>query len=87
MLATVQGARYIARCSLHNAANIQKAKQAIKKAFQNQIDGKGFSLVEVVSTCPTNWGLSPAEAIKWLKDNMLAYYPLGEFVGGEEAKA
>jgi 2-oxoglutarate ferredoxin oxidoreductase subunit beta len=87
MLSTLNGPSYISRVTVTDPANVVKAKQAIKKAFQNQIDGKGFSLVEVVSTCPTNWGLSPAEAIKWLKDNMLAYYPLGEFVGGEEAKA
>ena len=77
MLATISGAYYIERVSVHDTANIIKAKKAIKKAFQNQIDGKGFSLVEVLSTCPTNWGLSPNEAIGWLKENMLPYYPLG----------
>ena len=60
-------------------ANIRKAKKAIKKAFQNQIDGKGFSLVEVVSTCPTNWGLTPKDALTWLEENMLPYYPLGVY--------
>ena len=55
------------------------AKAAIKKAFQNQIEGKGFSLVEVLSTCPTNWGLSPEKSIAWLEENMLPYYPLGVY--------
>ena len=59
--------------------NVNIAKKAIKKAFQNQIEGKGFSIVEVVSTCPTNWGLSPIEALQWLRDNMLPYYPLGVY--------
>ncbi|MBC7323571.1 MAG: 2-oxoglutarate oxidoreductase, partial [Acetomicrobium sp.] len=56
-----------------------KTKEAIKKAFQTQIDGNGFSLVEVISTCPTNWGMRPTEALKWLEENMIPYYPLGEF--------
>ena len=58
---------------------LEEAKKAIKKAFQNQIDGLGYSIIEVVSTCPTNWGLSPKEAINWLRDNMLPYYPLGVY--------
>lgn len=83
MLATLEGAAYIERVSLHDVPNIIKAKKAIKKAFQMQMEGKGFSLVEVLSTCPTNWGLSPVEAIKWLKENMIPYYPLGVY---KEAK-
>ena len=79
MLATINGSAYIARCALNNAANIRKTKAAIKKAFQCQIEGKGFSLVEVLSPCPTNWGKSPAEAMDWLQDNMIPYYPLGTF--------
>ena len=55
------------------------AKKAIKKAFENQIEGRGYSIVEVVSTCPTNWGLSPIQALDWLRDNMLPYYPLGVY--------
>ena len=58
---------------------LRKTKAAIKKAFQMQIEGKGFSLVEVLSPCPTNWGKSPAEAMDWLQDNMIPYYPLGTF--------
>ena len=79
MLATLDGPSYIARVSLDTVPNIKKAKAAIKKAFQNQLDKKGFSLVEVLSTCPTNWGLSPTEAIKRLQDEMIPYYPLGVF--------
>ena len=79
MLATIQGARYVARCSLHNPANIQKSKQAIKKAFQNQVEGKGFSIIELLSTCSTNWGLTPAAALKWLEEKMIPEYPLGVF--------
>ena len=61
-------------------------KQAIRKAFEVQMSGKGFSLVEILSTCPTNWGLSPQEALKWLEENMLPYYPLGVYAdrGGDK---
>lgn len=79
MLATTSGAAYIERVAVDCVKNVNKAKKAIKKAFETQIAGKGFSLVEVVSTCPTNWGLSPEEAIKWLQENMLPYYPLGVY--------
>jgi 2-oxoglutarate ferredoxin oxidoreductase subunit beta len=79
MLSTLEGVSYIERVSLHDVPNINKAKKAFKKAFENQINGKGFSLVEVLSTCPTNWGLSPVESIKWLKENMIPYYPLGVY--------
>ena len=77
MLATINGAAYIERVSLHDVPNIVKAKKAIKKAFQCQIEGKGFALVEVLSTCPTNWGMTPVAAQKWLVENMIPYYPLG----------
>ena len=77
MLATLDGPAYIARVSVHNVKEIINAKKAIKKAFEYQLAGKGFSLVEVLSTCPTNWGLSPAEALKWLEENMIPQYPLG----------
>jgi 2-oxoglutarate ferredoxin oxidoreductase subunit beta len=89
LLQNVDGAAYLERVSVNNPANVKKAKKAIKKAFQNQIDGKGFSLVEVVSTCPTNWGMTPEKALKWLEDNMLPYYPLGvykDIYAEEEAK-
>ena len=79
MLSQVDGATYLERVAVNNVANVKKAKAAIKKAFQNQIDGKGFSLVEVLSTCPTNWGLAPDKALSWLEENMLPYYPLGVY--------
>ncbi|MEG9429728.1 MAG: thiamine pyrophosphate-dependent enzyme [Christensenellaceae bacterium] len=79
MLSQVTGASYLERVAVNNVKNIRAAKKAIKHAFQNQIEGKGFSLIEVLSTCPTNWGLSPTEAIKWLDENMETYYPLGVY--------
>lgn len=79
MLATTSGAAYIERVSVDCVKNINRAKKAIKKAFETQLQGKGFSLVEVLSACPTNWGLSPEEAIKWLQENMIPYYPLGVY--------
>lgn len=79
MLSQVDGATYLERVAVNNVKNIKKAKQAIVKAFKNQIEGKGFSLVEVLSTCPTNWGLSPKDALKWLDENLETYYPLGVF--------
>lgn len=77
MISTLTGACYVERVSVDTVPNILKAKKAIKKAFQNQLEGKGFSMVEVLSICPTNWGLSPSESMQWLKDNMIPYYPLG----------
>ncbi|HIW16798.1 MAG TPA: 2-oxoglutarate oxidoreductase [Firmicutes bacterium] len=79
MLATIEGSAYIERVALNNNANIIRAKKAIRKAFECQMSGKGFSMIEILSTCPTNWGLSPVEAMKWLEDNMIPYYPLGVF--------
>jgi 2-oxoglutarate ferredoxin oxidoreductase subunit beta len=77
MLATLDGATYIERVSVDSVPNVIKAKKAIKKAFENQMAGNGFSMVEVLSICPTNWGLNTEESFKWLKDNMIPYYPLG----------
>jgi 2-oxoglutarate ferredoxin oxidoreductase subunit beta len=79
MLATLDGAGYIARRSLHAPKNIRLAKKAIRTAFETQVRGLGFSMVELLSTCPTNWHLSPIEATRWLEENMLPYYPLGEY--------
>ena len=79
MLATTDGAAYIERVAVDCVKNINIAKKAIKKAFQTQLDGKGFSMVEVLSTCPTNWGLSPVEALEWLRENMIPHYPLGVY--------
>ena len=86
MLATIDGAKFIERVSVDTPANIKKKKKAIKKAFQTQIEGKGFSMVEVLSTCPTNWGKTPQEGLQWLRDNMMPYYPLGNFRNWEENK-
>ena len=77
MIATLAGACYVERVAVDNVPNVNKAKKAIKKAFQNAIDGKGFSMVEVLSICPTNWGLSPNESMGWLRDNMIPFYTLG----------
>lgn len=79
LLAQTEGAAYIARVSVHNPANVARAKKAIKKAFETQLKGIGFTMVEVLSTCPTNWGLNPIEALKWVEDKMIPYYPLGDF--------
>jgi len=79
MLATLDGTAYAERVAVNSIPNIRKAKKAIKKAFENQIAHRGFSIVEVLSTCPTNWGLTPVEALKWLEDNMIPYYPLGVY--------
>ncbi len=79
MLSQVDGAAYLERVAVNNVKNIKKTKQALKKAFQYQMEGKGFTLIEVLSTCPTNWGLSPKEALKWLEENMETYYPLGVY--------
>jgi len=87
MLATIEGVAYIARVSVHNPQEVAKAKKAIKTAFELQIAGRGFTLVEVLSTCPTNWGYTPKEAIKWLVDNMIPVFPLGVKKTLEEGKS
>ena len=86
MLATREGPEYLARVAVNNVKNVLNAKKAIKKAFQNQIEGKGFSLVEVVSACPTNWGMTPQKALEWIDEKMLPQYPLGVFCdkGGDD---
>ncbi|MCG8515185.1 MAG: thiamine pyrophosphate-dependent enzyme [Halanaerobiales bacterium] len=83
MLSVLDGSIFIARVSVHDPKHIREAKKMIKKAFLLQLAGKGFTLVEVLSTCPTNWGISPLAAIDWLKENMLPVYPLGVLKGGE----
>ena len=79
MLSTLDGVALAQRVTVDNVKHVNEAKKAIKKAFQNQIDGLGYSIIEVVSTCPTNWGLSPKAAVEWLENNMLPYYPLGVY--------
>ena len=84
MLAQIPGAAYVERVSVHSPKAVRQAKRAIKKGFEYQMAGKGFSLIEVLSTCPTGWGLSPVEALQWLEDNMIPYYPLGVYTSPEE---
>ena len=79
MLSTLEGPEYIERVAVNNVKNVRAAKKAILKAFRNQVEGKGFSLIEVVSTCPTNWGMTPSKALEWVETNMIPYYPLGVY--------
>lgn len=79
MLAQLDGPEYLARVTVNSVKEVRRAKAAIKKAFQNQVDKKGFSLVEVLSACPTNWGLTPAAALRWIDEKMIPYYPLGVY--------
>lgn len=81
ILCNLEGPSFIERVSLHDIKNIKRAKRAVKKAFRMQIAGRGFSLVEVLSTCSTNWGLNPTEAMKWVEEKMIPMYPLGNFKG------
>ena len=86
MLSELEGPEYLARVTVNSVKNVNNAKKAIKKAFQNQIEGKGFSLVEVLSTCPTNWGMTPQKALQWIDDKMIPYYPLGVYKDRSAAK-
>ena len=86
MLATLEGPEYVARVAVNNVKNVKAAGKAIQKAFQNQIDKKGFSLIEVVSACPTNWGMTPQKALEWVESDMLPYYPLGVYKDRSAAK-
>jgi len=79
ILATMDGSAYIVRRSLHDPANIRKAKKAIRKAFEVQQQGLGFAMVELLSSCPTNWKMKPAEALTWVKEHMVPMYPLGDY--------
>lgn len=79
LLSSLDGPAYLERVCVDSPKNVRNAKRAIKKAFQNQVDGVGYSLIEVVSTCPTNWGMTPQKAFEWMRENMLPYYPLGVY--------
>ncbi len=79
MFATIPSATYIERVSVHDPKHVIKAKKALKKAFSNQVQNKGFSMVEFISTCPVNWGMTPKEGIDWARDHMIPYYPLGVY--------
>jgi 2-oxoglutarate ferredoxin oxidoreductase subunit beta len=79
LLATMNGTFYAERVSVNTVKNVRAAKNAVKKAFDYQNQGKGLSIVEIISTCPTNWGLSPQKSLDWLAQNMIPYYPLGVY--------
>ena len=79
LLATLDGAAYIERVTVTSPANVMRAKRAIRKAFELQLEGRGFTMIEVLSTCPTNWGLTPVKALEWLNENMIPVFPLGVY--------
>jgi 2-oxoglutarate ferredoxin oxidoreductase subunit beta len=78
MIAHLDGATYITRQSVHTPANVRKCKNAIRKAFENSLAGNGYSMVEVVATCNSGWKMTPVEANKWMEENLLPAYPLGD---------
>ncbi len=83
MLSTLDGVALAARTAVDNPKNVISTKKMIKKAFENQLEGKGLSIVEILSTCPTNWGMTPKAALEWLRENMTTYYPLGVYKDAE----
>jgi len=86
LISTLSGAAYVVRRTATNPGNIAKLKRAVITAFKVQMAGLGYSLVEVISNCPTNWGLMPKESIRWIEEKMLAYYPLGDYKVLDEVK-
>ncbi len=84
LLSTLDGVALAQRVSVDTPANVRKAAKAIRKGFEYQQEGLGFSIIEVISTCPTNWGMTPKAALEWAREHMLAYYPLGVY---KDAKA
>ncbi len=87
MLAGLDGAAYIVRRSLHDPANIRRAKKAIVTALQAQVNGLGFSMVELLSSCPTNWGLNPQDALDWIEERMIPCFPLGDYKVSDGVRA
>jgi len=87
LLGTVDGVAYVERVSVDSVKNVLKAKKAVLKAFRTQVAGRGFSLVEIISSCPTNWGVDPVAALDWMREHMLPAYPLGVYkdIGAEVA--
>jgi len=79
LLAILQGSSYVVRRSLHDPKNIRLAKKAIRLAFEAQVRGLGFSMIELLSICPTNWGMTPTQSLAWLEEKMIPFYPLGDF--------
>lgn len=86
MLATIDGAVYVERVALNTPAHVRAAKAAMHRAFEVQEKRLGFSFIEVLSTCPTNWGLTPTDSLKWLGKNMIPYFPLGKLRSPEEVE-
>lgn len=84
LLASLDAPAYLARVTVNSVAHVRTAKKVILKAFRNQVEGKGFSLVEVLSSCPTNWGLTPEKALTWIDEKMIPVYPLGVFKDKED---
>jgi 2-oxoglutarate ferredoxin oxidoreductase subunit beta len=87
LLAGLDGSAYIVRRSLHDAAGIRRAKKAIVIALKAQMNGLGFSMVELLSSCPTNWGLTPADALDWIEERMIPFFPLGDYKVSDGVKA
>lgn len=83
IISQLEAPSYVARFALHTPQNVIKAKKGIKKAFKNQINNKGYSFVELLSNCPTNWKMNPKETIKYINENTIPYFPLGVFVDKE----
>jgi len=79
LLSALDAPAYITRTSVHDAKNVIKTKKAIKKAFQHQLDGKGFSMVEILSQCPTDWKVTPLQSVKYVEEKLMPFYPLGEY--------
>ena len=79
LLSTLDAPAFLERVAVNSVAHVRQAKKAILAAFRNQVEGRGFSLVEVLSTCPTNWGLTPDKACQWVEEKMIPFYPLGNF--------
>jgi 2-oxoglutarate ferredoxin oxidoreductase subunit beta len=88
LLSSLDAPAFLERVAVNSVAHVRQAKKAILAAFRNQVEGRGFSLVEVLSTCPTNWGLTPEKACQWVEEKMIPFYPLGNFrnKAAEESK-
>ena len=86
LIAQLPGTSYVTRQAVHTAASVRKCKRAIKKAIQNVLDKKGTSFVEVVSTCNSGWKMTPVDANKWMEENMIPYYPLGDLKDSEKGE-
>ena len=86
LVSQLDGAAYIVRRTAHRPAEVRKLRKALKLAFQVQMAGLGFSLVEVVSNCPTNWGMTPQESLEFVRERMISYYPLGDYKVKDEVQ-